>query len=355
MLPLLPLVPDVEAILCASPKSVHVEKMVGAVDGVQFVECLPFHLWRRRDAILERDLGRFAPDVIFIPMERYYRYQNVPTVNQLLNMFPMVRSQSYHVVEKLRNITKRISARRALSRADRVIAVSRFVQEHLIRDLAISTERIGLVYPGAEASLCKSPARPTTIPEEWGTGFHFTAGSIDPYRGLEDLLGALAVLRSRGMRCRCAIAGSHRPIMKGYAAHLQRMAREWNLAPDICWTGQLAWEEMSWCYQCCSAFIMTSRVEASPNIALEAMSHGCLIISAQNPPLPEFFGAGAIFYRPFEKESLAGAIATTQQMRESERDSLRKRAMEESGRFSWRSTAEKTVLELKKAVEMARQ
>ena len=53
---------------------------------------------------------------------------------------------------------------------------------------------------------------------------------------------------------------------------------------------------------------MTSRVEACPNIALEAMSHGAFCLAADNPPLPEFFQGAALYYRPRSGEALAHAI-----------------------------------------------
>ena len=123
-----------------------------------------------------------------------------------------------------------------------------------------------------------------------------------------------------------------------------------NLSSKVCWAGNLNESEMSWCYQNCSAFIMTSRVEACPNIALESMSHGCVCISADSPPLPEIFGETAIFYPPINGKALAEAIQTVLASDSNLRNEASERARKQASKFSWDVCAEKTVAELAKAV-----
>ncbi len=55
---------------------------------------------------------------------------------------------------------------------------------------------------------------------------------------------------------------------------------------------------------------MTSRVESFGMIVGEAMSHGRIYISADNPCLPEWFGDAAVYYLPKDEQSLAEAIKT---------------------------------------------
>ena len=74
------------------------------------------------------------------------------------------------------------------------------------------------------------------------------------------------------------------------------------------WAGQLTEPEMAWCFGHCEAFVMTSRAEACPNVALEAMSHGCRVVSTSQPPMPEFFGEAAAYYRGGDARDLARAV-----------------------------------------------
>ena len=76
---------DVEAVLCASPDSIGVQDWFDFIPNVRFVNCKPF-LFSRRDAELLWELERFFPDVIFVPVERSFRFREVPVVNMIQNM-----------------------------------------------------------------------------------------------------------------------------------------------------------------------------------------------------------------------------------------------------------------------------
>ena len=91
---------------------------------------------------------------------------------------------------------------------------------------------------------------------------------------------------------------------------------------------------------------MTSRAEACPNTVLEAMSHGCVSVSTDQPPMPEFFGAAAIYYRAGDAGDLARQIGSLQPAGSSGQDALRHAARERAGTFAWSQTARRTIDEL---------
>ena len=128
--------------------------------------------------------------------------------------------------------------------------------------------------------------------------FLFTAGSIRPARGLEDILYALNSLALEKVNLNLAIAGNTASNMLSYRSSLEKYILNNGLGKKVIWAEELNKSEMNWCYKNCKAFIMASRVEACPNTALEAMAHGCSCISSYNPPLPEIFADAAIYYVP---------------------------------------------------------
>jgi len=63
----------VETILCATPGSIGVQDWFNPMPNVRFVSCKPFRsLFRYRDVKLLWELERFSPDVIFVPVERFF-------------------------------------------------------------------------------------------------------------------------------------------------------------------------------------------------------------------------------------------------------------------------------------------
>jgi len=65
--------PDVETIPCASPKFLNVQDWFEPLSSVKFVDCRPFRFWSNKiDSKLKQHLESFSPDVIFIPVERFF-------------------------------------------------------------------------------------------------------------------------------------------------------------------------------------------------------------------------------------------------------------------------------------------
>lgn len=350
LLPRLSLHNNIEAILCASPITLLVNTWFGPMHNVTFVDCKPYSIISRKDEKLHRELDAFKPNVIFIPMERYFKYKNTPVVCMLTNMLPLINFQYITLRETLRNRIQRTVAHIAVKKSIRVIAVSNFVSDFMQREWKIALKKIGVVYHGVRVPPDEYLVAPTTVPIEWSGNFFFTAGSIEPYRGLEDILLASRLLLHNGYNIKIVVAGSARPILKSYFRKIHELVNKFGLHQNICWAGCLNEKEMAWCYQNARAYIMSSRVEACPNTALEAMSHGCHIISTKAPPMKEIFEETAEYYEPGDEKKLASCIIDTLQnsleFRKSSSQAAVKRALE----FSWEATVEKTISELKKTI-----
>ena len=96
---------------------------------------------------------------------------------------------------------------------------------------------------------------------------------------------------------------------------------------------------------------MTSRVESFGHTAGEALSCGCVCISADNPCLPEIFGDAALYYEAGNGEALADAIETALSLDGPNRVLFSQRARQRAALFSWDVCAERTVEILKKAAD----
>jgi glycosyltransferase involved in cell wall biosynthesis len=351
IIPLLSSHKDVKAILCAAPKKISFNSWFKtALKNVSFIGCKPFSIIGRIDIQLHHALAAFNPDVIYIPLERYFSYGNTPVVCMLQNMLPLVGLQYVPLLEVLRNRVQKIVACRSVKKADRIIAISSFVSEFMHNEWNVELDKIGVVYHGVTVPAEDFSVVPATVPVEWIENFIFTAGAIESYRGLEDLFQSLRCLRQDGYAIKVVVAGAVRPVMKSYFKKLQRLVEQLDLQESICWAGTLNEKEMAWCYKNACAFIMSSKVEACPNTALEAMSYGNIIISSTAPPMPEFFGESAIYYEVGDVQKLAACIKDAFGLSTAQRDNLSRTAIKRAGEFSWEHTVNETVEQLKKAV-----
>jgi glycosyltransferase involved in cell wall biosynthesis len=295
-----------------------------------------------------------SPDVAYFPGNRWLNLGQIPSVSMVQSMLPMVMLFGGNGLRDIaKNLERAHATKVACRRAHRVIAVSNYVQEFLINHWHIAPTRIGMIYHGVNPPPPAAAMRmPLSIPKDWRGRFLFTAGSMHPYRALEDVIQAMAVLASQGVRPPLVIAGGADYTQMPYLRRMKALAEKLEVQSQIAWTGHLEADEMSWCYSHCQLFLMTSRVEACPNIALEAMSHGALCLAADNPPLPEFFREAALYYRPKCGAALGQAISAALACSPDAAGVFRRRAQKRAGDFTWEETTEQTICELELAKNM---
>jgi glycosyltransferase involved in cell wall biosynthesis len=174
----------------------------------------------------------------------------------------------------------------------------------------------------------------------------FTAGSIRPARGLEDVVRALPLL---GRDVRLVIAGRVDPGCERYAAGVRRLSTDLGVAERITWAGHLDSASMARAFRSAALFVMTSRAEACPNIALEAMSYGCAIVSVDRAPMPEFFADAGRYYGTGDPNALASHVAAILDDA-AERDRLGSAARHRVQTFTWEATRDRTIAELQQAL-----
>jgi glycosyltransferase involved in cell wall biosynthesis len=304
---------------------------------------------------LRGDISRIAPDILFFPGNQWMNLGRIPSVSMVQSMLPMAMpfgGNGWFDIAK--NFVRARLTKIACERATRVIAISHYVKEFLINHWHVAPSRIGMVYHGVNQPPASEAMRiPVGVPRDWRGRFLFTAGSMHPYRALDDVIKAMAVLASQGVHPPLVIAGGVEldPTQLPYLQRMKKLAETLGVN-QIAWVGHLDKAEMSWCYSNCRLFLMTSRVEACPNIALEAMSHGAFCLAADNPPLPEFFQDTALYYRPKSGEALAQVISQALTYSAEAAELLRLRARKRAGDFTWDKTMVSTMHELELAANM---
>jgi glycosyltransferase involved in cell wall biosynthesis len=341
---------DVEALqVVVLPQHAERLRVDGGGAGTSFVNVSRFYARfppRMPSAELLATLESFQPDVLFIPNFRLLVTPNWPQVLLVHNMEPLAwDGHGDPLRQKIVNAARRMEGRLASRGAARLIAVSQFVAWFLRERWSIPAARVGVVYHGADAPVQPgSVRRPTSIREDPPSPFLFTAVAPRPSRGLEDLIG---VLRA-DERLRLVIAGLADPGYLRYEAKLRDSTRD--LADRIVWAGALDVGAMAWCFDRCTTFVMTSRVEACPNVALEALANGCISVAADNPPLPEIFADAALYYRPGDAADLLRALREAASL---DRSAAALRARTRASAFDWAVAGDQTVAELAAATNRA--
>jgi len=285
---------------------------------------------------LIENIDNFNPDIIFCPTTESVKNWNIPFVVMLRNMEPLTDfGFNNPVVEDLVNLYKKIKTISVCKKASGVIAVSKFVEETLINDISINRNNLKVIYHGNKIPTSTvSPKLEKSI---------FTAGSIRPARGLEDLIHALTIIKKDYKNIKLYIAGDKSPRMKNYKNKLDILSESLDVKKHIIWLGNVSKEDMELLYSNNKIFVMTSRVEACPNIAIEAMTYGNIIISSRNKPMPEFFGNGALYYNALDYKNLAKLILNSLVYSDRKVRYIKNNNRKLLEKFSWDKCSDETV------------
>ena len=222
----------------------------------------------------------------------------------------------------------------------------------MLEKFHIPSWKIGIVHHGIEAPISPEKALKPSLSEKYKESpFLFTAGSLVHYRGFEDIIQAINLIKERYPTIKILIAGKSCRGTIGYEKRMKQLVNQFGLTSRIIWLGEVSRAEMAWCFQHCEAFVMTSRLEACPNIALEALSYGCINISTSLPPMPEIFSEGALYYKSNCPEDLANKIVRVISLSSTKKAEMSEKAQYLSHQFGWSITAKKTYIYLEQAIK----
>lgn len=300
-------------------------------------------LWERK--YLPQIARERGADVLFTPYQIAPYVHGVRNVMMLRNMEPFLyKNYVYSTSARMRNRLLRYGSEASLRAADRVIAVSRFARERLTLHMGIESSRVRTVYHGSPSLTVDDDerlgGREALDRVDIAGRFVLTVGSLLPYRRVEDVIAAFERAHEflpRDMRLVVVGSGSD----PRYGRAVQRTAAASSVNSRISIIGQVSWQTMAALYRDCTVCVIATEIEACPNIALEAMAAGCVIVSSDRPPLPEVFGGCTLEFRARDVDHLA------QQMQIAVDDSdlrskLSARAQNRARCFSWQTCGDMT-------------
>jgi glycosyltransferase involved in cell wall biosynthesis len=256
------------------------------------------------------------------------------------NMEPFLyRRYRYSPDTRLRNWLLHRASVAAVRRAERTIACSRFVEEHLGGIPGVDRQRLYRIYHGRDRDFPglwqrERPSLPVQSP------FFLTCGSLLPYRRCEDVIQAFTRFAKSPGRESFSLVIAGTGTDRRYSRLLQEEASASGLGDRICFAGHVDRPIMSGLYSQCAACILATEIEACPITAIEALSCGCRIVAGSSPPMPEMLGDAALWFQPRAIEEMAARMAEAVDGPASNDLPARARARAEA--FDWDECAKKT-------------
>lgn len=238
-------------------------------------------------------------------------------------------------VRWIKRIGYRITLAHALRSAERILVPTRFVA----KDVATFYPAVGSKIVVTGEGMPKLEARHSVL----GTpSYLLYVGSAYPHKGVQDLLNAWSGISAKHPDLSLKIAGELDVFMK----HLRNEAVKRDL-PRVEFLGRVSESQLAGLYDHASAFVFPSHFEGFGLPPLEAIAHGCPVISSDAEALTDVLGPdGAIFFRAGDPNAILAAVERFLNDPTAARERTIRSAEQLASRHSWKEAATRTLAAL---------
>lgn len=201
--------------------------------------------------------------------------------------------QALHFPEyfsKARCVWMNLSWKNAVKTSYKVIAITNYVKEDIIKNYKASPQKIEVIYDAISAGTGSS--EPESALSSYGAeadNYYFTVAYFSPHKNLKTLILVLKELKRRKSKMfkKLVICGANSGNTR---EKLEAFIRENDLAEDIIILPFISAELRNRFYMSCSAFLFPSIFEGFGMPPIEAMSYGKLCITTKCACIPEVTG-----------------------------------------------------------------
>lgn len=217
----------------------------------------------------------------------------------------------------------------AVRKADRILTVSRFTKQELLRLTRADPRKIRVTPLGVDRSWFEVPSEPPPHPRP----YLLYAGNVKPHKNLVALLTAFGSLLTEFPHD-LIIVGKRDGFITGDSAVAQSAAA---LGDRVTFTGYVADESLRQYFLHADALVQPSLYEGFGLPPLEAMACGTPVLASRAASLPEVCGDAATYFDPSDVEDIAMSIRRL--LRDEKlAASLTERGRERARGFSWEQT-----------------
>lgn len=283
-------------------------------------------------------LNNLKPDLVHFTMTQHpltYRGKMVITTHDL-TMLRFVRAgKTPKPVFWLKRLGYKTLFYVAHQKARRIIVPTQFVAEDLAKLYPFTDGKTAVTYEASEPPISDDPEKPSGV----SAPFLLHVGSPFPHKNIQHLIESFEELLKTNPKLSLVLAGKK----EFYFQELEDWARSRSSYKHIRFTGFIPDNELKWLYENATAYVLPSLSEGFGLPGLEAMSHGCPLISSNATCLPEVYGNAALYFDPLDKDETVEAI---QQVIDNKalRARLIKAGHQQVQKYSWRKMADETLV-----------
>ncbi|MBU2028942.1 glycosyltransferase family 4 protein [Patescibacteria group bacterium] len=330
---------------------------------------LPF--WKRDDLI-----RKIAWEKFLLPQKvRQDKCDIFFSLYQSPTIFKHGKSDPIHIMlvhdliweifpEYVNNSRKRLYwnlVKRAIKKAEKIIAISCHTEKDLIKHLALDPTLITVAYLDVDEIYKKEvsveASREMLQKYHLKPGYIYAGGGLEKRKNIEKLIQAYKYLLEKNKTSQLiedfpdlVISGKLMPELAPLVTDVEKIIREENLTDHVKLLNFVEQKYLPALYQEAVMFIFPTLYEGFGLPVLEAMNQGTPVITAKNSSLPEV-GRDGVLYCHTEDERELGQVIKNVLSNKDLRETLARRGKERVAYFSWEKFVEKFLNIAKEAVE----
>ena len=237
-----------------------------------------------------------------------------------------------------RRIYLNFITRKACSKAEHIIVISKSGKHDLIKFFQIDPSRISVIYPGVNPKFkrgCLNQINKFRQAKKLPSRFLLHVGTLQPRKNLPFLIKAFDKARLKGVDL--VFAGG-----KGwYFDEIFKLVQTLGLEKRIHFLGYVSDEDLPLLYSAAEFLVFPSIYEGFGMPILEAMSCGTPVIASQTSAIPEAVGKAGLLFDPNNIDDLVQHLIELVENPE-RLDQLREIAPTHAAKFTWDKAGKQT-------------
>ena len=297
----------------------------------------PGKFWTQWRLPLDLYLHKPRPDVFFSLTHYSPRFSPVPTVVSIMDLsylyFPEMFKKSD--LYQLRAWTSY-----SVKKAKHVLTISNSTKFDIIKEYKISAEKITVIYPGIKQSVCheSKESNMDNLKTKYGIkgDYILFVGTLQPRKNISRLIEAFAKVGKKDLDL--VIIGK-----KGWLyEEILNKPKELGLEDCVKFLHEVEDDELALFYKHAQAFVLPSLYEGFGLPVLEAMQHGCPVITSNVSSLHEAGGDAAVYVDPLDVNDIAEKIKKVISSPQLQKE-LKEKGKKQLAKFSWEKTGKDTL------------
>jgi glycosyltransferase involved in cell wall biosynthesis len=253
----------------------------------------------------------------------------------------------YHLAYRQElNVAQKIYSRIVLSLAvrlsDKVITVSNFSCNEIIRYTKSRKDKIEVIYNGVDYKKFKSAEKKTESVKRIIHGNYILfVGNVKPHKNIKRLVESFEIVLKEFPELKLVIVGKKENFITGVEG-LKELLDNKNLNQKVIFTGYIEDEDLPSVYKNSELLVFPSLYEGFGLPPLEAMASGVPVVASSAASIPEVCGNAALYVNPYSIFDIADGILGILK-NESLKNQMTLKGYERAELFDWETSVQKHI------------